>query len=109
MKNEFSKKDLLPHSFAHALLVILYIGGVAWLLSNGKTVFGPEEPKNLWIPVFMLTLFVLSATTVGALVLGRPIMLYLNNAKSLAVSLFIHTVGWLFFFIFVLLAIQPWK
>lgn len=44
----------------------------------------------------MLLLLILSATVTGSLVLGRPILWYLDGKKKEAVSLFVATVGFLF-------------
>ena len=51
---------------------------------------------NFLGPVAFLLLFVLSAAITGALILGRPVVLYLENRKLEAVKLFLYTVGWLF-------------
>jgi len=40
-------------------------------------------------------LFVVSATIVGTLVLGRPILLYLGGKRNEAPRFFGWTVGWL--------------
>ena len=47
------------------------------------------------MPAAMLLLLVLSATITGALVLGKPILLYLDNKKADAIKLFFWTLGWL--------------
>ena len=44
----------------------------------------------------MLLLFILPAAITGALVLGRPILLYVENHKAEAIKMFFYTVGWLF-------------
>ncbi len=88
------KNKIILHSFGHAVLVFLYVSGVVWIISNGEKAFGPG--KNLWIPIMMLMLFVLSASVTGALILGRPILLYLSGAKSEALKFFSYTVGWIF-------------
>lgn len=49
-------------------------------------------------PVAFLLLFILSAAVTGALILGRPVLLYLENQKTEAVRLFIYTIGWLVVF-----------
>ena len=90
MKN----KDLIFHSLGHAILVFLYISGVAWLLFNAQKLFSPG--RNFLAPVFMLLLFVLSATIVGTLVLGRPAVLYFDGSKSLAFRFFGYTLAWIF-------------
>jgi hypothetical protein len=71
---------------------------------NGAELFG--KTATFWVPVAMLLLFVLSATVVGALVLGRPIYFYLNGQKSDAIKLLLYTVCWLFIFTLIVLSAQ---
>ena len=68
------------HALGHALLVLLYTSGVAWVLFNGPRIFG--RMTSFWAPLAVLMLFVVSATIVGSLVLGRPILLYLDAKKN---------------------------
>ena len=89
MKNS----KLISWGIINSLGSFLYIAGVAWLMFNGEHLFGKED--NFWMPVALLLLFVLSATIVGALVLGRPIYLYLGGAKQEAMRLLFYTIGWL--------------
>ncbi len=61
---------------------------------NAGSIFG--QIKSFWGPAALLLLFVLSATIVGALVLGRPIYIYLNGQKAEAIKLLAYTIGCLF-------------
>ena len=81
------------HALGHAILVLLYTAGVAWILFNAQRVFG--RVTSFWGPLAVLMLFVVSATIVGTLVLGRPILLYLDGKKKEALRFFGWTVGWL--------------
>lgn len=81
-------------SIINSLGAFVYISAVAWLMFNGKNFFPKQD--NFWMPVGLLLLFVLSATIVGALVLGRPIYLYLDGKKSEAIKLLAYTIGCLF-------------
>ncbi len=102
------KKNPLLHSLGHAALVFLYTSGVAWILFNGERIFG--EIKTFWGPVLVLMLFVLSAAIVGTLVLGRPILLYINGAKSEALTFFAYTITWLFvLMLLVFITVQLWR
>lgn len=82
----------LFQSFGHAALVFAYVAGVAWMMFNGQRIFG--DVKSFWMPLILLLLFVLSATITGALVLGKPIFLYLDGHKSEALKFFFYTIGW---------------
>ena len=90
MKNKWP----VVHSFGHAVCAFAYIAGVAWVVFNGEALFG--KGHMFMGPVLVLTLFVLSATIVGTLILGRPILLYVEGARSAALRFFMYTVGWLF-------------
>jgi len=91
MKNN---QKLLAHSFGHALLVVAYTSGVAWIMFNGQKLFAQKD--TIFTPIALLMLFVVSATIVGSLVLGRPVLLYLDGKKSDALKMFAYTLGWLF-------------
>jgi hypothetical protein len=81
--------------------VLIYITAVAMLLSNGARLFGKaEDEKSFIIPVFMLLLLVVSASITGFLVVGKPILLYLDGLKKEALTLLFYTIGWLALFVF---------
>ena len=61
---------------------------------NADSIFG--KMNSFLGPAALLLLFVLSATIVGALVLGRPIYLYLGGSKAEAIKLLAYTIGCLF-------------
>lgn len=98
------KNKAVLHSLGHAILVFIYVSGVALIMSHGEQIFGQED--TLWIPIVMLMLLVLSVAVMGALVLGRPILLYLSGAKKEAVKFFSYTLGWIFAIMFVVLLSQ---
>lgn len=93
-----NQKHLIGRGLLHALGVVAYIGAVAWFLSSAKTIFGEAEDKFL-IPVFMLLLFVISATVTGLLVLGKPLALYTSGLRREGLALLGMTVGWLAIFL----------
>lgn len=82
-------------SLGHAVMTLLYILAIALFLSNTKTLFEGVQEPNILIPVGMLLLFVVSATVTGALVLGQPILMYLDGKKREAVHFLGYTIGWL--------------
>jgi hypothetical protein len=90
MNNKF--KALL-----NALLAEGYIILVALVMYYGVTEI---ERETIFIPIFMLSLFVLSVLVMGYLFLFHPIKLYLDDEKKNALELFFWTVGW-----FVLMAV----
>lgn len=92
------KSKLVLRSFYDSLGAAVYIALVAIFLSNTQNLFGAEEKKIFLIPLAMLLLFVLSAAVVGGLILGKPILLYLDGEKKAGIQLFLHSVAWLFGF-----------
>lgn len=97
MKN--SKLTLL--AFYHAAGIVIYVALIATILQNGEKIFGQMD-KALGTITFLM-LFVLSAAVTGALVLARPILLYLDGLKREAIKNFVLTVSWLFAFIIIFL------
>ena len=90
------KSKIILWSFLHSLGVLAYISIVATIMRQGNQWFGQED--KFITPVAVLLLLVISATITGSLVLGRPIMLYLENQKKDAVKLLAYTTGWLSIF-----------
>ncbi|MBI4117845.1 MAG: hypothetical protein HY453_02085 [Parcubacteria group bacterium] len=86
-------KKILQQSFIHALLTLLYIFIVVNIFENGQEVF--PNFSDRFKGFFMLTLFVLSAAVTGSLVMGKPILMYLEGQKSESIKMFSATVGWL--------------
>jgi len=93
------KSDYLFKSFVNAVGVFIYVAAIAWLGFNSKAIFG-AEPNNFLAPLFMLLLFVVSASITGLLVLGKPILMYLNGLKKEAITMLFVTLAWLVVFLF---------
>lgn len=87
-----------------ALGVVVYIILIAVILNNGEKTFGLM--RNYLGPIIFLLLFVISAAITGALTLGRPVLLYLDNKKAEAIKLFFYTISWL---ILALLIVLVWQ
>lgn len=90
------KSAILKYAGLHALGTALYVVLVASFLSYTPVIFGAEKEDTFLIPIAMLLLLVLSASITGSLVLGRPILWYLDGKKKDAVSLLVATLGFLF-------------
>jgi len=88
------KENSIAHSFAHAVLVVVYVVIVAWVMQHAQAWFG--HGKTVFAPTAVLLLFVLSAAVVGSLVLGRPVLMYVDGQKKEALKFFGCTVLWLF-------------
>jgi hypothetical protein len=84
---------LVQRSFMNALGTVAYVTAVALTMSNGERLF--NNINQTIGPIAFLTLFVLSAAITGSLVLGKPVLMYLNNQKNEAIRLFLYTLCWL--------------
>lgn len=88
------KSKLVKLALINAALAVLYVVlvgifffyGTKYLASGGKM-------DTLLAPITMLSLFVLSAAVMGALIFGKPLLLYFDNFKKEAVSLAFYTIG----------------
>jgi len=92
------QKDTLLQSLYRAAATFVYVVLVVSVLSNAEWIFKGEEDEFL-IPIFMLLLFLISATITSVLVLGKPITLYQAGDRKGAVTFLVATVGWLAVFL----------
>ena len=89
-------KKILSAGFYYALGAAAYVSLVAWLLANAEVIFG--RMAGILAPITFLLLFVVSAAVTGSLVLGKPLMMYLDGEKKDAVKQLAVTIAWLFLF-----------
>ena len=82
---------MLGHAALQALGVAVYVGIVAWVMSNGERLFG--SMPGMVGPMVLLMLLVLSAAVVGSLIFGRAAYLLLTGAKKEGIALAITTIG----------------
>ncbi len=100
MKN----KKIIQYSLIHAVLAVIYVFLVALFMQNGDKIFG-KIGDFVGVAAFLL-LFVISATVAGTLVLGKPVMLYIDGDKKEAVKMLGYTVLWLLFLLIAIFAIM---
>jgi hypothetical protein len=86
-------KNLLVKTLRNTLGAAVYIFAVSQVMQNGDKIFGVEN--NVVAPFAFLLLFVLSASTVGGLVIGYPVYLFFDNKKKESVTALIYSIGWL--------------
>lgn len=100
------QKKSIRTAFFLALGEVGYIFLVALFFLNMEKYFGdqPDPPAPFGI-VIILTLLVISAAVSGALILGKPILLYLEGKKREAVEIFGLTLGWMFLVLVIILAL----
>jgi Trk-type K+ transport system membrane component len=93
------RSNYILRSLANALGTVVYVILVALFMFNGKNLF--DKTDNFLMPVFMLLLFILSASVTGLLVLGKPVLMYLDNLKKEAVIMLLSTLGWIAVFLII--------
>jgi hypothetical protein len=96
-------RHIVVRSALAALGTGAYIALVAFLMTHAEGLIGPD--KNILNPIVLLLLFVVSAAITGSLVVGKPILLYLDGAKREAVRLFGFTICWLVILFFLVLVV----
>lgn len=94
-------KKIVQQSFLFALGETVYISLVALFMFNIEKWFGSKPDPVIIAPIAFLLLFVISASISGALILGKPVMLYLDGKKKDALQLFGYTLAWLAVFLIV--------
>ena len=77
-------------ALVNSVATMAYVSLVVLVMSNGEKLFGSGD--NFGIGLTMLMLFVLSASVTGSLVVGKPILLYLDGDKKDAVKLLLYTI-----------------
>lgn len=85
MKNS----KLIIAAILDSLGVAVYIFLVSLIVNNGEKIFG--KMASPIAPVAFLLLFVFSALMTGGLILGRPIILYLDGQKKEGLKLLFYT------------------
>ncbi|MEI6835425.1 MAG: hypothetical protein WCK59_01205 [Candidatus Falkowbacteria bacterium] len=93
MKNS----TLVKWGATHALGVLAYIFLLATFFSKANDFFGKAD-HSIVSPMAALMLFVFSSLVTGGLVLGKPIMLYLDGQKKEGVKLLFFTGASIFIF-----------
>jgi len=95
--------QICKQSFLYSLLAGIYIGSVGLFMRHAEAIFGKQN-STVGI-VAVLLLFSLSALVVGGLIVGKPVMLYLDGKKKEAVWMLIASGGWLFLFFLVAIGV----
>ncbi|MCX6794623.1 MAG: hypothetical protein NTY31_01295 [Candidatus Falkowbacteria bacterium] len=85
MKNS----KLIGAAILNSLGVTIYVFLVAQIMNNGEKIFG--KMAGPFAPVAFLLLFVFSALMTGGLILGRPIILFLDGQKKEGLKLLFYT------------------
>lgn len=92
MKNSQLLKQAIFNSFG----VLAYIFIVTTVIRNVDRIMAGQPDNPVIAPIAFLLLFIFSALFTGGLILGRPIMLYLDGKKREGVFLLLYTAASLF-------------
>ncbi|MBI3934148.1 MAG: hypothetical protein HY316_05620 [Acidobacteria bacterium] len=82
---------ILKNALFNAVATAAYVIAVGSFLFYAPKVFG--RGNSVLIPIAMLLLFFFSAALTGALILGRPVLWYLDGKKKEALSLLVSTLA----------------
>lgn len=89
------RKKIVGHAILNACLTAVYIALAASFLFYAPAYFS-GSPNTGFASVLTLSVFIFSAVVMALLVVGRPILWYLDNRKSEALLLLGYTLA-LFF------------
>ncbi len=92
--NGVKDSKLFLISILNSLGVLVYVSLVVTFMSNAEKIFGSKN--NSLTGIIILLLFILSALITASLVLGRPVLYYLDSKKPEAIKLLLYTMGDLF-------------
>ena len=81
---------MMKKAFINALLAEIYIVFIVLVVDFVAKAF--ESAEVMFVPVVMLSIFVLSAAVMGYLFFSQPVQLYLEGQKKQAVSFFLFTI-----------------
>ena len=85
-------KKIAKQSVSYAAGAIIYIAIVVTFMSNIERLFDGQN-ETIFAPMSMLLLLVTSAATMGMLVFGKPVMLYIDGKKREGVTMAIYTIS----------------
>lgn len=100
MKNS----TLIKWGMTHAFGVFVYILLLGVFFNKASDWFGGAD-KDIVSPVAALMLLVFSALVTGGLVLGKPLMLYIDGQKKEGIKLLFFTGFGLFIFMVLTFAV----
>ena len=75
----------------NAFLAFVYVAAVGTFLSHASTIFGPKD--TAFTPVAVLMLLVFSASLMGILIFGQPVMWFIDGKRKEALRLMAYTMG----------------
>ncbi|HJV33331.1 MAG TPA: hypothetical protein VJ694_04865 [Patescibacteria group bacterium] len=84
---------LIKQSLPYSAGALLYVAVVATVMRNAERLFGGDKPDSALAPVGILLLLVTSAATMGMLIFGKPLMLYIDGKKREGVMMAVYTIG----------------
>jgi len=86
-------KKLMLIAAKNAVLTGLYVAAVAIFMTYAGKIVG--QANSALGGIAILLLFTLSAAIVGTLILGKPLMMYLDGQKQEAIKTLLRTIFWL--------------
>jgi len=90
-------KTLIKSAAINSFGVLVYVALIATLMHFIEKILG-DTPDTIFAPIAVLLLFVTSAAITGYLVVGQPIMLFLEGKKAEAVKQFAYNIAFMILF-----------
>ena len=96
-------KPIIKQSFILSISAAIYIGLVALFMNYAERILA--GPDTILTGVAFLFLFTLSALVVGGLLIGKPIMLYIDGKKTESVKMLAANAGWMLIYFIIAIII----
>jgi len=85
-----NNKQIVKKGIINSLGVLVYVFLLSLFMSQANNWFGAKD-QDIITPVAVLMLFIFSALITGGLVLGNPLVLYLDGKRKEAIRLLFIT------------------
>ena len=83
---------------------LIYIFLVVLFMRNANRILGNDQ--NIVSTISFLLLVVLSASVSGALIFGKPVLLFMEGKKKESITFFAYTLGWIILFLLLAISIS---
>ena len=84
---------MTKNPFLNALAALIYITAVASVMFYGTKIAGNKPDVSIIGPIAAISLFTLSAASMGYIFLYQPALLFLEGKKKAGIDLFLKTTG----------------
>jgi len=100
-------KKMWLYAGLNSLGTFAYVLLVAWFMSNAENIFG-KKVGEMYSGAMILLLLIISVLVTGLLVLGRPILMFINGRRRESIYLLAATNVCLFIIFLLTILIFGW-